>query len=68
MKTSLNVLDGPCVFCGYNGAGYYQEETHREYCHWYHVGGCDERETKLRKVIEDISHHAFRGEKVCGCE
>lgn len=45
------LLDAPCVFCGYNGANYWQVKTHGKLCPWYSMGGIAEREGMLRKVI-----------------
>jgi len=44
----------PCVFCGYNGAGFYQAGTHAEDCPWYTVGGGEERSVMLRKVVASL--------------
>ena len=44
----------PCVFCGYNGAGFYQAGTHAEACPWYTVGGGEERSVMLRKVVASL--------------
>lgn len=41
------VLDAPCCFCGYNGQGYYQSNTHKPDCPFYEIGGKDEREHAL---------------------
>lgn len=43
-------LDAPCAFCGYNGDGYWQRETHTRECPWYYVGGRDER-ARARNVL-----------------
>jgi hypothetical protein len=37
------VLEAPCVFCGYNGQGYWQSGTHAAECPWARVGGEVER-------------------------
>jgi hypothetical protein len=34
----LCILAGPCVFCGYNGAGYWQAGTHSKDCPFHSVG------------------------------
>ena len=44
----------PCVFCGYNGAGFYQAGTHAKDCPWYTVGGGEERSVMLRKVVASL--------------
>jgi hypothetical protein len=41
------MLDAPCVFCGYNGAGYWQSGTHAKDCRWYSVGGYVDRHKAL---------------------
>ncbi|MBW1724076.1 MAG: hypothetical protein JRJ33_01605 [Deltaproteobacteria bacterium] len=38
------LLDPPCIFCGYNGPGYYQVHTHKKHCPFYNIGGDWERE------------------------
>lgn len=38
-----NILDAPCRYCGYNGAGYWQRSTHHPGCPWHDVGGKDAR-------------------------
>lgn len=37
------MLDAPCVWCAYDGVGYWQEGTHAESCPWHNVGGLAER-------------------------
>ena len=39
----LCILDGPCVFCGYKGAGYWQIGTHGKDCPFHAVGGDSSR-------------------------
>jgi len=46
-----NLLNAPCLFCGYSGAGYYQAGTHTNDCPWHNVGGDSERYGKLPGVI-----------------
>lgn len=48
-------LQAPCVFCAYNGEGYYQAGTHDATCPWFRVGGAAEREQNLRYVIHAIA-------------
>jgi len=44
----LNELfEAPCVFCGYNGPGYYQVNTHAKNCPFCKIGGANEREHAL---------------------
>lgn len=40
-----DMLDAPCLWCGYKGAGYWQTGTHDKGCPWYGIGGKAERET-----------------------
>ena len=40
-------LGAKCVFCSYNGPGYWQPGTHSKSCPWHSVGGMDERRKKL---------------------
>ena len=46
-----DILDAPCVFCGYNGRGYWQKGTHNKHCPWCELGGGAERAKALRGVI-----------------
>lgn len=48
--TRWHLLDAPCLWCGYNGAGYFQTGTHSENCPWHNVGGAMERGDKLPYV------------------
>ena len=52
------LIDAPCIFCGYSGAGYYQVGTHDELCPWHGIGGGDERASILPTVIANL--HAAR--------
>jgi hypothetical protein len=47
------MLDGPCIFCGYNGAGYWQSGTHAEHCRWHTVGGYEDRHKSLQNGSVD---------------
>lgn len=42
---------GGCVFCGYNGTGYYQTGTHPEPCPWRTIGGLDARAEALPEIL-----------------
>ena len=59
-KTNHSLLDAPCIFCGYNGPGYWQAGTHSLECPWHGIGGFDERKSMLRPVIRllfsQVSH------------
>ena len=48
-----DLIESPCVFCGYNGPDYWQEKTHAENCPWHNVGGGQERRDLLPAVISD---------------
>jgi hypothetical protein len=34
-----HLLSAPCLWCGYNGQGYWQQGTHAKDCPWHKVGG-----------------------------
>lgn len=40
-------LQAPCIWCGYNGNGYWQKGTHAATCPWHQVGGSEERYQSL---------------------
>ena len=42
-----SLFDAPCLWCGYNGSGYYQAGTHDSSCIWHDVGGERERIDRL---------------------
>ena len=48
---ATNIEDAPCVFCGYNGRGYYQVGTHDVCCPWHRLGGSKERSDVFRTVV-----------------
>lgn len=41
------MLDAPCLWCGYNGEGYWQPTTHELTCPWHNVGGRFDRLDRL---------------------
>ena len=45
---------GPCFWCGYNGAGFYDVHTHEKYCPWYNVEGWEARQEKLLDIISGL--------------
>jgi hypothetical protein len=47
-----NLLDAPCVFCDYNGRGYWQKETHSKHCPFYTIGGISDRQRELRGIVK----------------
>ncbi len=46
-RLTLETLNAPCIYCGYNGAGYWQAGTHSKDCRWHSVGGACERNAML---------------------
>uniref|UniRef100_A0A6M3KX25 Uncharacterized protein n=1 Tax=viral metagenome TaxID=1070528 RepID=A0A6M3KX25_9ZZZZ len=49
-----DVLDAPCIFCGYNGVGYWQGKTHSKECPWYETGGGYERKVRLLSALSGV--------------
>ena len=49
---SNGLLAAPCLWCGYNGEGYYQAGTHGQSCPWNTIGGCDERLDRLAREAQ----------------
>lgn len=49
------MLDAPCLWCGYNGKGYWQSGTHDEHCPWLHLASEDERLGQLLRIIEKLA-------------
>ena len=45
------LLGAPCVFCGYNGPGYWQSGTHDWRCPWYWRVGFEERQRVLSAFL-----------------
>ena len=48
-------LAAPCIWCGYNGSGYWQRGTHDEGCMWRDVGGEADRLEFLRRGSLDAA-------------
>jgi hypothetical protein len=46
------ILEAPCIFCGYNGSGYWQLHTHKKSCPFFEIGGKEER-----SEAEDITFY-----------
>lgn len=44
----------PCLFCGYNGSGYWKAGTHEKDCPFHKVGGIEERRAALPKVFKSL--------------
>jgi hypothetical protein len=51
MKIDDRVLNGPCVFCGYNGPGYWSAMTHDEHCPFYRVSGKARRKSAFKNAV-----------------
>ena len=49
-----DVLEAPCIFCGYNGEGYWQAGRHDKRCPWFVIGGFGERELEIRRTLESV--------------
>ncbi len=45
-----HILDAPCVFCGYNGPGYWQTGTHAKDCPWHDIGSIAYREEEIQNL------------------
>lgn len=63
-REGQSLLAAPCLWCGYNGAGYYQAATHSSKCPWYLVGGEAERREMLSEVIRRMAAPGGVGESV----
>lgn len=48
------LLNAPCVFCGYNGAGYWQAKSHLKSCPWHTVGGFDDRRARMPDILKNL--------------
>lgn len=48
------LLEAPCLFCGYNGSGYFQTGTHSKDCPWYGIGGEKDRAFVFRGVVSAL--------------
>ncbi len=51
MSEIEDILKSKCIFCGYNGAGYYQEHTHDKLCPWHSIGGLEVRKMVFSATI-----------------
>lgn len=45
------MLNAPCIFCGYDGRGYWQARTHGGDCPWHSVGSYTERASALAGLV-----------------
>jgi hypothetical protein len=50
-KEQPDVLQAPCVFCGYKGDGYWQAGTHDLSCPWRGIGGEQARLDAYGRVV-----------------
>jgi len=48
-----SLLDAPCLWCGYNGEGYWQPTTHEPTCPWHNVGGRFDRVVALDRLAQE---------------
>ena len=56
-RTFQEVLDSPCVFCGFREVdGYWSSGTHSTACPWYYVEGREKRERFLRVLVDKMWH------------
>jgi hypothetical protein len=46
-----SLLDAPCLWCAYNGIGYWRAKTHGAACPWHNVGSFDERARKVDETL-----------------
>lgn len=53
-----------CLFCGYNGEGYWQHHTHTRNCPWYEIGGFQERAEALPEVIKTLATYVMRSSRI----
>lgn len=55
IEQSSALLEAPCVFCGYRGAGYWQRGTHPESCPWHlSDGGIEARRKRLGTIVRAL--------------
>lgn len=58
MAISDELLAAPCIWCRYNGAGYWQRDTHAESCPWHGVGGAEDRRRRLPTLLPPVRETA----------
>lgn len=49
-----DLLEAPCIVCGYNGERYWQSGSHKYNCPFHKVGGRDERGQKILQIVTDL--------------
>ena len=62
-KIRDKLIDAPCIFCGYNGPGYFQRGSHKVGCPWHSIGGAQEREDALNEWLLGIMARNFYRER-----
>lgn len=50
-SATKELLQAPCLFCQYNGQGYWQSGSHPASCPWSTVGGIDSRYKLFRQTL-----------------
>jgi len=63
-KNDRALLEAPCIFCGYNGPGYWQAGTHTLDCPWHGIGCLSERAAMLRPVIKLLFSQVSEADKL----
>ena len=46
-----DLLDAPCIICGYNGERYWQGGSHKWNCPFHKIGGRDDRAYELSQIV-----------------
>lgn len=54
MNEEPELLEPPCVFCGYNGPGYWQPDTHKPWCPVVNLSEFG-RKVALRKIVHRMA-------------
>ena len=57
------LLDGPCIFCGYDGSHYWELLSHEETCPFHTIHG---KAARLREFIRLINKRRSEFLRVCG--
>lgn len=63
---TCELTESPCLFCGYNGSGFYQTGTHHENCPWHLIGGDKERKAKIPKLMEKLFRVHIEADHILG--
>lgn len=58
MSEEHDPLESPCIFCGYDSFGYWNEASHARDCPWFFIGSKRERAIRLRGAIEALNTRA----------